>query len=337
VAFAHPTNGNEATPSLLTPEELVAMSFQHIKEICEVDAGMPVTDAVITVPEFWTQKERQALLDAAEIAGISVLSLVNENTAAAIQYGIDRKPVANETHRAIFYNMGSTSTKVSLAEFTSYPERGKKNKTVGQFEMLSVAYDETLGGQAFEVRIMDHLVTEANKMFHAKGNKQMDVRTNQRAMAKLRVAAVKAKAVLSANKDTPIFVSSLANDIDFKTMLSRDKFIELSGDLIDRAVAPLKRVLDDKNFTPADIDAILIIGGGVRIPAIQSALKEFIKRDLGQGLDGDESMALGAVFRAANLSTQFQVRKFGMIDVTPFPVGVRLANLPSMYHSSRYF
>jgi molecular chaperone DnaK (HSP70) len=196
--------------------------------------------------------------------------------------------------------MGSTSTKVSVAEYTSFPERGKKNKTVGQFEILSVAYDETLGGQAFEVRIMDWMITEANRVLASKGDKN-DVRTNARAMAKLRVAAVKAKAVLSANKETPIFVSSLANDIDFKTMLSRmplcptrpfavthtlhfvsnsigEKFMELTSDLVDRAVAPLKRVLEDIKMAPSDIDAILIIGGGVRVPAIQKGLRDFLKR-----------------------------------------------------------
>lgn len=330
LGFRHAAAKGEIPEVIFSVEEVVAMNLQHVIKISETDAEQPCKDAVIVVPPYWSYRERQAMLDAAEIAGINVLSLINENTAAAIQYGIDRKYEANSTtHRALFYNMGSTSTKVSLFEFTPYTKRESrsKNRTVGQFELKTSTYDGTLGGYYFEARIVDFVAKEVNKQLQAK-NSKADIYKNPRAMAKIRSAAEKAKTVLSANQETQIFLSSLQDDTDFKMTINREQFYEIAADLLERVTKPVQAILEESGIDSSQLDAVIIIGGGVRIPAIQQSLKTFLKREkLDQNLNGDEAMAMGAVFRAANLSTTFQVRPFGLIDASPYPVGVRITNL----------
>lgn len=316
---------------IFSVEEIVAMSLQHIIKIAETDAESPVKDCVLTVPPYWTHRERQALVDAAEIAGLNVLSLLNENTAAAIQYGIDRKYNVSETHTILLYNMGSTSTKVNLAHYSGFvrKERASKaaNKTIGQFEMKSLGYDDTLGGHAFEMRIVDWIVGEVNTQLAAKTKKQYDIRTNIKAMAKIRSAAEKAKVVLSANQESVVFLNSLHEDMDFKMLITREQFYTMCADLLARVTQPIQTAMEQSGVSMDQIDAVVIIGGGVRIPAVQAAIKAFVaKEHLTQSLNGDEAMVMGAVFRAANLSTTFQVRPFGMIDTHPYAVGVRITN-----------
>lgn len=314
---------NEDT--IYSPEELIAMNFEHVKKLCELDAeGRPVQDAVITVPGYWTQNEREAIVTAAEMAGFHVLSLINQNTAAAIQYGIDRKQNESDPgHKIILYNMGSSATEVSLVEYTSFQQKvKKKNSTTVQFEIKGYSADPFLGGSEFEDRIVKYLVQQWTKA-HPKA----DILKENRPMAKLRKAAGDVKKVLSANKDTPIFIASLMNDIDFKSSLTREQFIDLSKDLLDRVTAPVDRILTEQGLAKKDIDAIVLVGGGVRIPAIQQKLKEYMGMELTQSLDGDEAITLGAVFRAANLSTAFQVRKLGMTDITVYPAEIRLSDL----------
>jgi hypoxia up-regulated 1 len=351
LGFRHAAGEDGQPDVVFSVEEIVAMSLQHVMKIAEADAGSPVKDCVLTVPDYWTHRERQALLDAAELAGLNVLSLVNENTAAAIQYGIDRKysPEDTKPHTALIYNMGSTSTKVTLASYTSYVTKGGRgtsskgsNRTVGQVDILSFGFDDTLGGHAFELRIADWIIKQVNAQFEAKAAKSgkvaFNVRSSPKAMAKVRSAAEKAKIVLSANQEAQVFLTSLHDDMDFKFMLTREEFItELAADLIERSTGPIAQAMADyasdasNNFAGPlaieDVDAVVIIGGGVRIPAIQAALKSFTKRDvLAQNLDGDEAVVMGTVFRAANQSVAFKVRPFGVVDTTPFAVGVRITN-----------
>eukprot|EP00456_Euglypha_rotunda_P013616 TRINITY_DN14118_c0_g1_i1.p1 TRINITY_DN14118_c0_g1~~TRINITY_DN14118_c0_g1_i1.p1 ORF type:complete len:225 (+),score=34.79 TRINITY_DN14118_c0_g1_i1:107-781(+) len=207
--------------------------------------------------------------------------------------------------------MGSTSTKVSLAEFTAYSVRDglKKNKTVGQVEIKSVAWDETLGGYAFEMKIVDFCANELQKLVDKK-YPGANVRENARTMAKIRAQAEKAKKVLSANQETPIYVESAYKDVDLRTSLKREKFNEISNDLVQRITVPLNQVLTEQSLSPSDVE-VFIIGGATRIPIVHQTLKSFTQRELGMGLDGDEAIAMGTVFRAANLSTAFQVRQIG--------------------------
>jgi len=328
VGFQHSSNMTFA------PEELMAMTFQNIISISETDAEQAVKDCVITVPEFMSQNERQALIDAASLAGLNVLSLLNQNTAFAIQYGLDLKYESDVTKRVLFYNMGSSSTIVSLVEFTSYQKfvSKKENKTIGQLEVKSVAWDENLGGNNFDMLIADYIKEKFQALLASKGDKSQ-VTSNPRAMAKIRKAAADVKKTLSANKDVPINIASLLNDIDFRATITRDTFNELAKNLIDKALQPLSRALSDAGVTADQVDSLVILGGSPRIPAILEQLRVFaagtIGKEVASNIDADEAGAMGAVIRAANLSTAFQVRKFGLVDVTPFSVGVKLGELPA--------
>ena len=315
---------------LLTAEELVAMSLEHVIKISEADAETFVSGATITVPSYFTQVERQAMLDAADLAGLNVYALLNENTAAAIQYGIDRT-YTNETqpHTILLYNMGSTSTKVSIVTFSARQVKdGRKNKTEGGLEVLSLGYDPRLGGQYFESILTDRIAAEVNQQLKTKG-KAGDVREHPRALAKIRSAADKAKNVLSANQDTHIHLPSLLHDTDFKLHVTREQFYEWSRDLLDRVALPITAALADANLTAADLAAVAIVGGGVRIPAVQSAIKAATGvSQLTQSLNGDEAMAMGAEFKSIELSKQFKTRGFTVEDITPYGVSVRIENIP---------
>ncbi|GMF19358.1 unnamed protein product [Phytophthora lilii] len=306
-------------------EELVAMVFAHARQITDTFAEAPVKDWVLTVPAFFSQAQRQALLDAAEISGVRVLSLINENTAAALQLAVHASyDPEDKPKKILFYNMGSTSLQVSIAEFFSQvvPDGFKKNKTISTFQTISNAWDESLGGAKFDLRLAEHLANEFSEKIGE------DIRKVPRPMAKIRAQAKKTKTVLSANEEIPVVMQSLYNDIDFFTSMTRSKLEELSSDLFDRTLKPVEVALEKAGLTVADIDEIEIIGGGVRMPKIQQQLSEFFDgKDLGVHLNGDEAMALGAAFRAANLSNSFRVRQVGMTDIASYPIGVRLVDL----------
>ncbi|KAE9010888.1 Heat shock protein 17 [Phytophthora fragariae] len=306
-------------------EELVAMVFTHARQITDTFAEAPVKDWVLTVPAFFSQAQRQAMLDAAEISGVRVLSLINENTAAALQLAVHASyDPQDKPKRILFYNLGSTSLQVSVAEFSSQvvPDGFKKNKTISTFQTLSNAWDETLGGAKFDLRMAEHLAKEFSDKIGE------DIRKVPRPMAKIRAQAKKTKTVLSANEEIPVVMQSLYNDIDFFTSMTRSKLEEMSADLFERTLKPVEVALEKAGLTVADIDEIELIGGGVRMPKIQQQLSEFFDgKDLGVHLNGDEAMALGAAFRAANLSNSFRVRQVGMTDIASYPIGVRLVDL----------
>ncbi|OWZ22137.1 Heat shock protein70 [Phytophthora megakarya] len=308
-------------------EELVAMVFAHARQITDTFAEAAVKDWVLTVPAFFSQAQRQAMLDAAEISGVRVLSLINENTAAALQLAVHASyDPEDKPKKILFYNMGSTSLQVSIAEFSSQvvPDGFKKNKTISTFQTISNAWDESLGGAKFDLRLAEHLAKEFSEKIGE------DIRKVPRPMAKIRAQAKKTKTVLSANEEIPVVMQSLYNDIDFFTSMTRSKLEELSADLYDRTLKPVEAALEKAGLTVADIDEIELIGGGVRMPKIQQQLTEFFDgKDLGVHLNGDEAMALGAAFRAANLSNSFRVRQVGMTDIASYPVGVRLVDLTS--------
>ncbi|CEG38420.1 protein heat shock protein [Plasmopara halstedii] len=308
-------------------EELVAMVFTHARQITDTFAEASVKDWVLTVPTYFSQAQRQAMLDAADISGVRVLSLINENTAAALQLAVHSSFDPEEKPKKIlFYNMGSTSLQVSIAEFSSQvvPDGFKKNKTISIFQTISNAWDESLGGAKFDLRLAEHLAQEFSDKIGE------DIRKVPRPMAKIRAQAKKTKTVLSANEEIPVVMQSLHNDIDFFTSMTRTKLEALSSDLFERTLKPVEVALEKAGLTAADIDEIELIGGGVRMPKIQQQLSEFfVGKDLGVHLNGDEAMALGAAFRAANLSNSFRVRQVGMTDIATYPIGVRLVDLSS--------
>lgn len=311
--------------ALYTVEEVMAMVLTYVRGCASDTAGAQVRHAVITVPMYFTQTERLAIIDAAELAGLKVLALVEENTAAAIQYGIDRV-YENKTYTLIF-NMGAAGTQATVLASTSYKgrDRGQK-KQIGLATAVGKGWDMHLGAGAFTDRLVQHLADIANAEYMKDGQ---DVRNIVRAMAKLRKGAQKTKEVLSANDNFVLFIESLTPDIDFRTVVQRATMEEISADLLDRVTPVIARALEAAKISVEDLDEVEIIGGGVRIPAVQTRLREFLgDLPLGVHLNGDEAMALGASFLAANRSKAFHVRKVGMVDTYPFAIGVRLAELP---------
>ena len=315
-----------------TPEELVAMVLTHAKDITTAyGVTTPLKDCVLTVPSFFTQHERRALLDAAELAQLNVLALINENTAAALHFGIDRideKPV-----NYLFYNMGAGALQVSVVRYLSYPHKATKyakEKNVGAFEVLGTSWDATLGGASFDARLVEFMADEFNGIWNEKRKtKDKDVRKFPRAMAKLMIQANKVKHVLSANSDIPVFIDALQDDVNYQTHISRAKFEEICHDLLDRASKPIERALAMANVTLDELDAVEMIGGAMRVPKVQEAVSAALggKLTLGMHLNSDESMALGAAFHGANVSTSFKVRQVGLADVNPFPIAVDLTDL----------
>ncbi|KAL7483429.1 hypothetical protein ACHAW6_009074 [Cyclotella cf. meneghiniana] len=314
-----------------TPEELVAMVLSHAKDITRAyGVTAPLKDCVLTVPAFYTQHERRALLDAAALADLNVLALINENSAAALHFGIDR--IDADPQLFLFYNMGAGSVQVSVVKYHSYARKESKfakEKTVGSFEVLGTGWDATLGGSSFDARLVDYMANEFNKIWNEKrGTTDGDVRTVPRAMAKLMIQANKVKHVLSANSDFPVFVDALHDDINYQTHISRAKFEEICHDLLERAAAPIAAALKMANVTLHELHAVEMIGGAMRVPKVQEAVQHALGgMELGMHLNSDESMALGAAFHGANVSTSFKVRHVGMADVNPFVVGVDLMDL----------
>jgi len=323
-------NGHE-----YTPEELVAMVLHHAKDITAAyGVTSPLKDCVLTVPAYFTQHERRALLDAAELADFNVLALINENTAAALHHGIDR--IDEQPLNYLFYNMGAASTQVSVVRYLSYPHKTTKygkEKTVGGFEVLSSAWDATLGGTSFDARLVDYMAEEFNAVWNKeRGTTDKDVKTVPRAMAKLMIQANKVKHVLSANTDIPVYIDALTDDVNYQSHISRATLEEVCHDLLDRAAAPITRALELANITLAELDAVEMIGGAMRVPKVQEAVRHILERegdpiDLGMHLNSDESMALGAAFHGANVSTSFKVRHVGLQDVNSFPIDVDLTDL----------
>ena len=323
-----------------TPEELVAMVLSHAKDMTQAyvgelgkDAQAAPRDCVLTVPSFYTVHERRALLDAAGLADLNVLGLIDENTAAALHYAMDKQFPDDQIF--LFYNMGGTAVQVSLVKLhnyniTSSGSGSTKPKTVGPLEVLSKAWDSTLGGQSFDHRIVEYLADQFNEQWDKQRNdgKKKDVRTVPRAMTKLRLQANKVKHVLSANMEIPIFMDALYDDCALNTKLTRQQLEEMCKELIERATKPIHQALAYANMTMEDVDGIEMIGGGMRVPRIQTDLKKAIgDKDLGMHINADESMALGAAFHGANLPTAFRVRHVGLLDVNPFPISITLAEL----------
>lgn len=312
-----------------TPEELVAMVLQHAKEITASYGNLllpTIKDVVLTVPSYATQHERRALLDAAKLADLNVLSLIDETTAAALHYGIDK--MEDPAKIIVFYNLGASALQVSVVRYFTYQHKeGKygKEKTVGALEVLGKAWDNTLGGNALDHLIVEHLANEFNH--HYKGSK--NIRDDARAMTKLRLQANKVKHVLSANTEIPIYMDSLFDDISLNTQMTRAKLEDLANELMERSVKPITQALQAANVTLEDVDEIELIGGGMRVPKIQQEISEYLgeKVNLGMHLNSDESMALGAAFYGANISTAFKVRHVGLTDVNPFAIDISLKDL----------
>ena len=299
-------------------EEMVANLLHYCHRIARDAAGGPVFEAVITVPPFFGQSHRKALIAAAEASGIKLLSLVHTYSAAALQYGIE-KDFSNKTENVILFDMGATSTEAALVSFTSSQAPSgntlRGQTTVGQFRVRDVQWNDQAGVASLEAVLAKHFAEQF------KEKQGVDLTAHPKAMAKLKKACKKTKEVLSANTDAGISVTSIYDDVDFVSHITREKFEELAGDLFARAAEPLQRLVTANNITLDDISAIELLGGGTRVPRMQSYLSEILGgRDLDRHLDSDEATVMGAGLFAANLSTAFRMRQFGMTDGSPYEI-----------------
>ncbi|XP_064650568.1 hypoxia up-regulated protein 1-like isoform X3 [Lineus longissimus] len=304
-----------------TPEELIAMILERGKESAEAFAEQTIKDVVITVPPFFNQAERRALVRAAEMVDLNVLQLMNDNSAVALNYGVFRRKEFNTTaQNMLFYDMGASSTTATIVSYQTVrmKDRGFVENNP-QLTIRGIGFDATLGGMEFQFRLREHLA----KLFNAQKKTKTDVTTNPRAMAKLLKEAGRVKKVLSANNEHYAQVEGLLDDRDFRAKVTREEFEELCSDLFERVAKPLEDALKSAHMTMDEINEIILMGGGTRVPKVQAKLREVTKKEeLGKSINTDEAAALGAVYQAAYLSKGFKVKRFGVKEAVIFPIQV---------------
>ncbi|MTK13846.1 MAG: molecular chaperone DnaK, partial [Clostridiaceae bacterium] len=287
-----------------TPQEISAMVLQKIKADAEAYLGETVTQAVITVPAYFNDSQRQATKDAGKIAGLEVLRIINEPTAASLAYGMDKM----DTNQKIFvYDLGGGTFDVSILELGD-----------GVFEVKATNGDTKLGGDDFDQKVMDYIADTF------KAENGIDLRNDKMALQRLKEAAEKAKIELSASMQTNINLPFITADatgpkhIDMN--LTRAKFNEITHDLVQRTIEPMRKALNDAGLTIDQIDKIILVGGSTRIPAVQDAVKDFTGKDPSKGVNPDECVAVGAAIQAGVLTGD--VKDVLLLDVTPLTLGI---------------
>ncbi|KAM6907533.1 hypoxia up-regulated protein 1 [Xenentodon cancila] len=301
-----------------TPEELLGMMLNYSRGLAQDFAEQPIKDLVITVPAFFNQAERRAVLHAAQMAGLKVLQLINDNTAVALNYGVFRRKDINSTVKNVmFYDMGAGSTTATIVSYQTV--KTKDSGTQPQLQIRGVGFDRGLGGFEMDLRLRDHLA----KRFNEQKKSKNDVQENHRAMAKLLKEAQRLKTVLSANVDFMAQVEGLMDDIDFKAKVTRAEFEELCADLFERVPHPVHDALKAAEMKMDEIEQVILVGGSTRVPKVQEVLLKAVKKEeLGKNINADEAAAMGAVYQAAALSKAFKVKPFLVRDGALFPIQV---------------
>lgn len=286
-----------------TPQEISAMILQKLKTDAEAYLGEKVTEAVITVPAYFTDAQRQATKDAGQIAGLNVRRIINEPTAAALSYGIDKE----EEQKVMVYDLGGGTFDVSIIEMGD-----------GVTEVLATAGNNHLGGDDFDQRIIDLLVSEFKK------NEGIDLSKDKMAMQRLKEAAEKAKIelsnVTSSNINLPFITADATGPKHLDYTLTRAKFNEITADLVEATVGPVKQALADSGLSTSDINKVLMVGGSSRIPAVQEAIKNFTGLEPFKGINPDECVAVGAAIQGGVLGGD--VEGILLLDVTPLSLGI---------------
>ena len=291
------------------PEEISSMVLVKMKETAEAYLGQKVTDAVVTVPAYFNDSQRQATKDAGVIAGLNVLRIINEPTAAAIAYGLDKK-VGGERNVLIF-DLGGGTFDVSILTIED-----------GIFEVKSTAGDTHLGGEDFDNRMVTHFVQEFKRKY------KKDPSGNPRALRRLRTACERAKRTLSSSSQASIEIDSLYEGIDLYTSITRARFEELCSDLFRGTLDPVEKALRDAKMDKAAVNEIVLVGGSTRIPKIQKLLQDFFNgKELNKSINPDEAVAYGAAVQAAILhgDKSEQVQDLLLLDVTPLSLGIETA------------
>jgi len=284
-------------------EEISAMVLVKMKETAEAYLGKKVTHAVVTVPAYFNDAQRQATKDAGAIAGLAVMRIINEPTAAAIAYGMDKK---EGEKNVLVFDLGGGTFDVSLLTIDN-----------GVFEVISTNGDTHLGGEDFDQRVMEHFI----KLYKKKKGK--DLRKDNRAVQKLRREVEKAKRALSSAHQTRIEVESLFEGEDFTETLTRAKFEELNMDLFRSTMKPVQKVLEDADMQKKDIDEIVLVGGSTRIPKVQQLVKDFFNgKEPSRGINPDEAVAYGAAVQAGVLSGEDNTGEIVLLDVNPLSLGI---------------
>jgi molecular chaperone DnaK len=299
----------EVRGKALSPQEISAMVLSKMKQTAEDYLGEQVTEAVITVPAYFNDGQRQATKDAGRIAGLNVLRIINEPTAAALAYGLD-KVEEGKSEKVVVYDLGGGTFDVSVLELNS-----------GVFEVKSTNGDTFLGGEDFDQRIIDHLAETFMKAHN------VDLRKDRMALQRLKEAAERAKHELSSATDTevnlPFIMADATGPKHLVLSLNRATLEKLVSELIDRTIEPCKVALADAGVTQADIQQVLLVGGMTRMPRVQAKVKEFFGRDPHKGINPDEVVAIGAAIQGAVLKGE--VKDVLLLDVTPLSLGVETA------------